>query len=241
MKQQHKIRYVVLSKTIPEYSKRDKTLYTCSVGYSPQLGFIRVYPLPLKSMNKWDIYEIMVEKNNRDSRVESWKLCSTSRFEQWDGIDQDITFMGKADQNFIINNMLSMSTKSIKDLNENKKSIGIIPIREYNLYWKENSRFVDSRQYGLFEDVELADFTNFTKETKSKESRIFFKDLKGEHDLQYNEWQVYEYQRKFKASNEAFRFLKNKNLILIGNMHSYRNTWLALGLFENKGIQYNLF
>lgn len=231
-----KIRYVVLAKSIPEYSKRDGMCYTCSLGYSPELGLIRVYPLPLKAMNKCDIYEIHVEKNKYDTREESWKLSSYSRKENWMGLSDDVKFLGIYDPKNVGSLIAKYSSPSIKELNIDKKSIGLIQLKEYRLYWTTNNRYIDSNQYGLFEDVEIADFTKYTKETKDKEARIYFRDSKNEHDLQYNEWQVYEYQRKFNASMEAFRFMKNKNLLMIGNMHNHRNNWIGLGIFEYSSI-----
>jgi hypothetical protein len=228
----HKIKYVVLAKSIPEYSKRDEICYTCSLGYSPEMGLIRVYPLPVVSMNKWDIYEIIVEKNKYDTRNESWKLSSYARKESWMGLSKDVVYLGKANPEKMISIIANYKTSSLKELNANKKSIGLIDIKEYRLYWEKNKRHIDSRQYGLFEDVEIADFTKYTKESKDKEARIYFRDTKGEHDLQYNEWQVYEFQRRFKATDEAFRFMKNKNLLFVGNMHNYRTAWIALGMFE---------
>jgi hypothetical protein len=231
-----KIRYVVLSKSIPEYNKRDGLCYTCSLGFSPELGLIRVYPLPIVSMNKWDIYEIHVERNKYDTRSESWKLSSYARKEGWAGLNSDVKYLGVFHPDKIGSIIAKYSTPSIKELNTEKKSIGLIQLKEYRLYWTTNSRYIDSKQYGLFEDVEIADFTKYTKESKDKESRIYFKDNKDEHDLQYNEWQIYEYQRKFNASIEAFRFMKNKNLLMIGNMHNHRNIWIGLGLFEYNSI-----
>jgi hypothetical protein len=234
-----KIRYVVLAKSIPEYNKRDAICYTCSLGYSPEMGLIRVYPLPIISMNKWDIYEILVERNKYDTRNESWKLSSYARKEGWAGLNNDVKYLGIFHPDKIGSIIAKYSSQSIKELNSNKKSIGLIQLKEYKFYWQKNNRYVDSKQYGLFEDVELADFTKYTKETKDKEARIYFRDKIGEHDLQFNEWQLYEYQRKFTASQEAFRFMKNKNLLMIGNMHNHRNIWIGLGMFEYNSV--NLF
>lgn len=233
----YRIKYIVLAKSIPEYSKRDGTCYTCSLGYSPEMGIIRVYPLPIISMNKWDIYSIEVEKNKFDTRIESWKLSSYSRKENWLGLSDDITFLGKANPTKMIDIISIQKTDSIKTLNDKKKSIGLIDIKKYRLYWDSNKRYINTSQYGMFEDVEIADFTKYTKETKQKESRIYFMDSKGEHDLQYNEWQIYEFQRKFnKSTDDAFRFMQNKNLLLVGNMHNYRNNWIGLGMFEYKNL-----
>ena len=236
----HRINYVVLAKSIPEYSKRDNSLYTCSLGYSPEMGLIRVYPLPVKSMNKWEKYEITVEKNKYDTRSESWKLSSYARKENWIGLDNDVAFKGKINPLHFTETLFNFTTKSIKALNERKRSIGLVNLLDYKLYWDINDRFINTNQIGMFDDVELADFTKYTKETKRKEARIYFRDAAGEHDIQYNEWQVYEFQRKFNATPDAFRFMKNKNILLVGNMHNYRNIWIGLGMFTTAIPQLNL-
>jgi hypothetical protein len=230
--EKYKIRYVVLAKSIPEYSKRDGTLYTCSIGYSPELGLIRVYPLPVVSMNKWDLCEFEVERNKYDSRVESWKLSSYSRKENWTNLSDDVKIISKVKPEYVINQISQYIYPSVKFLNSQKKSVGLIYTKDYNIYWDSNSRYINDKQLGLFEDVEVADFTKYTKETKNKEARITFKDNEGEHDIQFNEWQVYEYQRKFNASDDAFRFMVGKNLLLVGNMHNYRNIWIVLSVFN---------
>jgi len=86
---------------------------------------------------------------------------------------------------------------------------------------------------GLFEDVEIADFAKYMKATKEKECRLCFADADGKHDLMLNDWQFYEYQRKFGATREAFRHFNNgKSLVMLGNMFQYRSTWIALGCYR---------
>jgi len=124
-----KIKYVVLAKSIPEYSKRDGICYTCSLGYSPELGLIRIYPLPISSMNKWDVYEISVERNKYDTRSESWKLSTYARKENWVGLEKDVTPLYKADPKDMVNIISRYRINSIKELNEQKKSIGLIQLK----------------------------------------------------------------------------------------------------------------
>lgn len=232
-----KITYTVIAKSIPEYSKRDGCLFTCTLGYCHESkSLIRVYPIPLIGMKKWETYFIDVERNKRDTREESWKLSSYARYENWIGLDKDVFNVGKVDRNKGIR--LLLSTKqvypSMSILNKQKKSIGIIPINNYNLYWDVNNRFINTNQVGMFEDVDIADFTKYTKETKTVEARISFVGNDGQHDLQFNDWGTTEWYRKFGTQypiNDAFRNLKNKNYALIGNMHNYRNTWITLDLY----------
>lgn len=234
------IDYIPIVKTIPELSKNDGGVYTCTIGYSLQLGFIRVYPMPLTGMNRWGIYTIQVEKNKRDSRIESWKLSSYTRKDNFIGFENEITFKGMANKDAIIKLAIAQSSNSIDELNKNRKSIGFVVSDKLNAYWQTNDRYINTNQLGMFEDVEIADFSKYMKETKQKESRISFMDGDGKHDLQLNDWQFYEYQRKFGAKPEAFRHVNGKtNLIIIGNMFQYRTTWLCLGAYSVE--QYNVF
>lgn len=227
------INYCILAKSIPEYSKRDGTIYTCSIGYSPQKGLIRIYPLPIVSMNKWEIWQVPIEKNKMDSRTESWKLASYSRKEDFIGLDKDAKVVGYDSNRNTLKYITSHVYPSISYMNEKRVSVGLIKLDEYNLYWDKNERHIDTRQIGLFEDVEIASFTTYTKETKQKKAMVKFRDADGFHNIQYNNWGVYEYQRKFKADDKAFRFLYGGDkYILLGNMNGHRNVWIGLEILE---------
>ena len=228
------IKYTLLAKSVPEYDKRDGKLYTCSIGFCPSMGLIRVYPLPIVGMKKWHTYQIQVEKNKRDSRQASWKLSSYSRHENWVGFSKDCILIGVANKNAIIKYLHSQVSPSIGQLNETRQSIGVIKTNVLNPYWEVNKRFINTSQIGMFDDVEIADFTKFTKEQRQKEARVRFVDGDGNHDLQLNEWQYYEYQRRHGASSKAFRYLDHNatNLLLLGNMLRYQSSWMALGVFK---------
>jgi hypothetical protein len=232
-----KITYTVIAKSIPEYSKRDGCLFTCTLGYCHESkSIIRVYPIPLIGMKKWETYIIDVEKNKRDTREESWKLSSYAKYDNWIGLDKDVINIGKIDRQKAIKTLLSTKQiyPSISVLNKEKKSIGIVPIINYKLYWDTNNRYINTMQVGMFEDVELADFTKYTKDTKTVEARISFMCNDGQHDLQFNDWSVTEWYRKFAGQysiTDAFRFLQNKSYALMGNMHNYRNNWITLDLY----------
>ena len=233
-----KIQYTLLCKSVPEFDKRDGKLYTCSLGYCPQYGLIRVYPLPLTGMKKWHTYEIEVEKNKRDSRRESWKLSSYSKNENWIGFSDDCKPLGMANKTKVIQYLSSCVSPSISRLNEERKSIGVVLAQTVNPFWDANDRFINTNQVGMFNDVELADFTKFTKETRQKEARIIFKDEDGTHNLQLNEWQFFEYQRKYGATKEAFRFINTSKpqLLLVGNMLQYQRNWMVLSSFQSPNI-----
>lgn len=229
------IDYTVIAKTVPEVSKRDGTLSSCSIGYSPELGFIRVYPIPVKGFKRWHTYRIKVERNKYDSRPESWKLSSPTRHDNFFGIEDEVLIVGKVkNTDEYIRKMARLVMPSLDCWNELRKSIAFLKVSQLNPSWEANERYIQSGQIGLFQDVQIDDCVNYTKDGKEKQSRLTFKDGDGVHDLQLNDWQYYEYQRRFGAKNEAFRHIKctGENLLLLGNMHNYRSTWIVIAIFS---------
>lgn len=231
------IDYILFARSIPEYSKRYSGLFSCSLGYSPTLKeLVRVYPIPITTMRMWEMYRMEVEKNKLDSRQESFKLKSYTKYEGWYGFDKDVIYMAKYSKADVFNllTMMNLCSSTIDELNKNKKSIGIIKIDAIKCYWDVNERYVNSNQLGLFEDVGFAEWTSYTKESKQLEARVQFISNNKTHDLQINEWGVYEFYRKFSGQynvNDAFKNWQKAQYLLIGNLHSHRNTWSVLNYF----------
>lgn len=244
-----KIQYVCLAKSIPEEDRRDGKYYTCSLGYSPQKGLIRVYPLPINAgFGKWDKIELYVEKNKRDYRKESWKVSSNSRHEDFIGFENDIIHRGRvtnSQKSRIENYLQQLISPSISDLNKNRKSIGIIRADSLNAKWVENTRYINTSQSVLFADVEETDYMQiYTKNTKEKISRITFKDEDGTWNLQYNEWGIYRGGEKLGFNKDRFKGLHDgkPKLLLLGNMLQYPTNWMVLTYFSApKAVNHNLF
>lgn len=243
-----KIQYICLAKSIPEFDKRDGKLYTCSLGFSPQKGVIRLYPLPINGLSKWDIVTLYVERNKRDSRNESWKISSGSRHENFIGFENDIQYNGKANhvqRKNIIAFLNQNASPSLSELNKNRKSIGIIKADSVHASWAENSRYKNENQITLFEDVESKNYYDrYTKDSKEKISRIAFKDGDGLHDLQLNEWHYFEGGRKLGFTKDIFKNLhtNTSKILLLGNMLQYQTSWMVLSVFGSpKVINHNLF
>lgn len=231
------IDYILFARSIPEHSKRYGDLFSCSLGYSPTLkDLVRIYPIPLKNMKAWNMYRMEVEKNKLDSRYESFKLKSHSKYEGWVGFEKDVLFMAEYKKHSVFNMLCSIGLcdSTIDQLNINKKSIGIIKIDSLKCYWDVNERYINKNQLGLFEDVGLEDWTSYTKESKQLEARACFLSNGKTHDLQINEWGVYEFYRKYSGQynmNDAFRNWQKAKHLLIGNLHSHRNVWSVLNYF----------
>jgi len=239
------IKYTVICKTIPEYSKRDGVLYTCSIGYSKELGGLcRLYPLPITGIDKWQTYELEVERNKYDSRQESWKLSTMARKDGWANLTEDVVHIGSVSPEHISRFLQGQIVPGIGYLNDMRASIGILHIREKNLYVAANKRMKNVAQLPLFEDVgievDLAKWADYTKETKPTVLRIHFRDGDGLHDLQLNEWHLYRGIEKFGTIDLSL--YQKRNLLLVGNMHQHRSTWIGLGVYkEHRILQKELF
>ena len=220
-------KFYLITRTIPEWNGKHKRLYTCSIGFSPTLGLIRVYPIPLlNDFNSGYIYDIEIEKRKTDSRARSYELVGGYGNQPMYRKLKRFTYPMIADQ------LKLNEARSINELNRKKDSIGLLRINDFNVYWDASDRWINNLQIGLFEDVELADFTKYTKESRQKESRVKFKDADGYHDLQFNEWGIYEFGRKFGYTKDAFRHTVGASHILVGNMLQFQNKWMVMKFFK---------
>src|SRR6266581_5112319 len=65
---------IVLGSAVPDVIS-DERITVCTVGYSKGLGLVRVYPVPhVSDMKRWNIVDVPLERNPKDSREESWKI-----------------------------------------------------------------------------------------------------------------------------------------------------------------------
>lgn len=224
------IEFIPIAKSIPEWSKRDEMLYSCAIGVSPQKGLMRLYPVPVNGVSLWRKYGVPVERNKLDSRKESYKMPCVARKEGWIGIEHEMDDKGYANKSSVLRYLRSCVSNSISELNAQRRSVGVILVDAVNAGWKPNNGFINTLQVGLFEEVELSNFVKYTKASRQYESRISFKDADGQHNLQLNDWSIYEGHRKLPYA-DPFRFYNDKGgLLLVGNMNAHRNNWIALKL-----------
>lgn len=235
------IDYTLLIQTVPEISKRDNSVYTCTVGYSSELGFIRLYPMPFnRGLQRWNTYKVEVEKNKQDSRAESWKLSAISKEDNFTNFNSNVVqikTLKQAEKAFIFNEMFKRKSPSLGDLNDHRRSIGFIYANKVRASWEANENYVNRNQLLLFEDVEIEMHSIFTKQENLFVSKIRFQDEDGMHYLQLNNWQYYMAQKNFRQKghsiHDAFRYVNDGSQILVvGNLFQHRNIWMVLESFR---------
>jgi hypothetical protein len=230
---------ICFGRTVPEDSKKYGRK-VCSIFYSPELReFIRVYPLmtnnPVRMRYRCNLDLI---RNTSDSRKESWKLRDP---------ETSITNVRESPKSLQADKEVFQILKkhegdSIKSLNQQKKSIGVI---RADLVGKihVNNGVISQHQQELFDDVYQslgykADFVPYLK----------FSDTGGSHEIQVREWGVWEYLRKNQQDAlsvfNAMRLHQNPHhFLIVGNMLNFRNNWLVVGWFKTQpiAIQETLF
>jgi hypothetical protein len=220
--------FVMLGRTVPESSKRHG-LVVCSAGYSRELNqFIRIYPVAKNNqINRWSTCEIEVDRNNQDSRIESWKVK--------DGCAPRIT--GRTNKDFEFDFLDKIASPSIQALNEERKSLGIIRPRSCYGHFAGMKK----NQERLFPLFDFQDNSN----SGAKIPRLNFFDAHGEHDLQLRDWGSREFLRKHQEEKHYqlwdALFLNNpdyKHLFFVGNHNNHRNIWLVISvIFKKKDTQ----
>lgn len=221
--------YCCLGRTVPEESKRYGRK-VCSAGYSEELGsLMRVYPLPvITGIHQRSVCTLELQRNKQDSRRESWRLA---REEEGQGIvriatqrpiEQVIAWLG------------GESAQSIRQLNGERRSLGVIRPGAFECYFRERGgKSVDPDQKLLFDDLD----EQFGAGAVSLAPYLRFRDEDGWHDLQVREWGCYEWLRKEpgKASQlwDNLRLRADRDVfLLVGNMCNRRNVWLVISVFS---------
>src|SRR5438132_8893567 len=79
---------LVLGNAVPDIIS-DQRITVCTAGFSKKHGLIRIYPVPpLSNMKRWNIVEVPLERNSRDTRAESWKIQGSKN--DWDKLGAKI-------------------------------------------------------------------------------------------------------------------------------------------------------
>jgi len=239
---------IILGRSVPEPLK-DGRKTVCLGGYSDKHGYIRIYPtktnFPIK---RWDIVAVDVERNNKDSRVESWKIAGSNK--NWDNLGDNIDVVGRiTDDNFRLDLIDGICVDGIKKLNKEKRSLGVLcPNSSPKLYLRENKNFDAMTQLMLpvFEDGIK------TKRDYQLDIRLKFQCSGSSHDLMLVEWGCYEYMRKSDKSLSTIQKRLSDNLrlnnddylhfVFVGNLVRFRNSFMAISLFRiKKPKQKNMF
>ena len=210
--------YTLVARTMPDEHQELGTAI-CSVGLCPTNGLIRVYPLLTEaSMSQWRTYEIDVEKDKSDTRIETWKPdLSFAPHEIANRKKDRYLFIGMLTKHWL--------SGSIDELNETKRSLAVV---------------IPEKITGLeFRDREPSDRSaRYCKKMISKQPRISYELNGKKHNQQLMEFGCYEWliKQTSKQENlwENLRFYDRnfRHVFLIGNYRNHRNSWGIISVMQ---------
>jgi hypothetical protein len=246
---------LIATKTYPSISRKYKeTVCTAGILLDEQqkpIQWIRIYPIRYRALDfdkrypRWSIINAEVEKNTKDYRQESFRIN-----------DESIKIIRKinADNSWQERKsfLLPLQFKSIKEIKNQEKSLGIIkPTKITRYYHKSTSREWSDGQKATQDQLDL-----FEPQIKlDKIPYQFYYDFLTEdgtnHKYSISDWEIIELYRKCRdkakkstledKEKEALEKVRqkleddflNKNdlYFIVGNLKNHKNTFMIIGLF----------
>jgi hypothetical protein len=238
--------FVMLGTTVPEPNLTDQRIFVCSAGFSPQLrSLLRLYPLAkYGAPPRWSVCTVKLERNPKDSRLESWKLFGDRSPENHMRINAASFQIGEALPKAARAELLARyAVESIEEANDRRLSLAIVHPDVIELEFEHNPGSPDSPQLALFDDGR----------EEPKGARRFpylpylrFDDPGGNrrhHRLSLRDWGSYERMRKsnnltLMTGAERVRHLSSALhldptcSLLVGNQNNRRTSWLVISVLR---------
>ena len=192
---------VVIGQGAPNQLK-DGRQSICVCAYSlDDKNLVRIYPVPLGWLRKWDIFDVEVEKSNTDHRENTWKIKNSK--EDWKKLDKWLkTSKDKYPEDKREELIKSIGFSALSDLIEQKKSFGIIKprIKDFELEQKRD-KTIKQLTLGEAEDLDEPFTIINQSDYKYKPYLIYECDsncaCKNKvHRQSISEWGCYEFMRK---------------------------------------------
>lgn len=175
---------------------RDGRKTVCTVGYHPDHGLMRIYPVPPDApMKRWNVVKIPLERNTSDSREESWKMQGSKEKQLADKIklQRQLT---RAEQIKLLNELKEKySYDCVEDIYAANKSLGFIKPQECDARFVKRSEQEVTVQKNLFSEEPFLTIHNYDVQPRMKYRCPKCKS-KNPHDQQILEWGIYEGIRK---------------------------------------------
>ncbi len=229
--------FIVLGRTVPEDSKKYGQS-VCMAGYSEELRqLMRIYPLSICSATKArSIISAELERNNKDSRYESWALKDRRN----DTIlEESIKRVSDPINKKRIRPILdSLLSSNIDELNTKRHSLGILKPSRFEIFMKTRDKIKDPNQLNLFDNYRDAVRGIKTANNYFYAPYVKIDAEKGQSCLQLREWGVYELIRKYEKEGKTITSEIIKNALhindakdvymVVGNMAHARSIWLII-------------
>jgi hypothetical protein len=251
---------LIATKTYPSISiKYKETVCTAGIlldSNEKPLQWIRIYPIRFRELEidrrfpRWGIISAEIERNHKDHREESFRIMDTSI----EVIRKAIT-ANKCEE--IKSFILPFQFRSIQEIKDNKKSLGLIKPQSIKKYfYKEVEREWSDKQQAVLNQLDLLDLLEPSNPLSSLEKIPYkfgykFIDEDGiSHTYSISDWEIIQLYRncrnrskfhdlesKEKEALEKVRqkledsFIREKDLyFIVGNLKQHPQNFMIIGL-----------
>lgn len=227
---------IVLGRAVPDRIKNGR-ITICTAGYSSTHGFIRIYPTRLDSpLTRWNIVSVPVERDNRDHRLESWKIEGSKS--EWLRLSRKIKIVDNFSPRKRLNLIANLTDDCVQLIREEGRSLGIIKPTIEKTYFAERRGYDKGIQQTLYGEEATKTIKNYHYQPRIRFKCSKCKTVMGWHDQQVLEWGVYEWIRKHPNNiNEVWENLllyskKYEIYLLEGNLFLHPNRYMIISVIR---------
>lgn len=222
---------VVLGRAAPE-PLSDGRYTVCLGGYSPEIGFVRLYPTHrgMTQCKRWNIISVPVQDAGPDdTRTESYKIAGSG--ESRKAAIKDVKKVGRLKKPERIRLVNRLAGDCTARLNERRESLGIVKPAEIGDYYLEDTPG-NTVQVTLDGDER--------KGKRDYPHKLYIKyrcddcGLKSKwHDQHCIEWGVYQYWEKNDTPGKVVDALRLTNpdwehYFFVGNLNHQRTSFIII-------------
>ncbi|MGR3278070.1 hypothetical protein ACSYAD_23520 [Acaryochloris marina NIES-2412] len=255
-KKMERKKILIATKTYPSISTKYKET-VCTAGIllndddDKPLSWVRIYPIRFRDLDfdkrypRWSIISANIEKNDKDYREESYRIDDSSI-----KIIRKIDTKRKWEERKSF--MHPMMFRSIQEIKEKKKSVGIIKPRTVDKYFsKITSREWSDKQKAVQAQMDFFEPTVELDKIPYQFGYQFTEEDGTSHRYTISDWEIMQLYRKCRDRSqestvegreaEALEKVRqkledvflNKNDLsfIVGNLKNHSNTFMIIGLF----------
>lgn len=228
---------VILGRAAPE-EMSDGRQTVCTGAWSPERGFIRLYPIDPQAnlFSRWDIVNAEVERNSSDARHESWKIKGRKKHQ-----DEKVDVVDKYPRRQRATLLHHLEDDCVNDINNAKRSLGIIrpettPELQFQEWEEDETPGVQAKLFEEMEEVRPENRDDFDYNIKIKYACPDCKTQQGYHEQSLLEWGAYM-GLKHNPDNprqleDNYRFTDDeyRHWMFVGNMNQYKNSFITISV-----------
>lgn len=252
---------LIATKTYPAISTKYKET-VCTAGIllddnEKPLEWIRIYPIRYRYLEidkrypRWAIISAKIEKNPKDFRAESFRIEEDYlNFIRKIGVDKKWEERKEY--------MLPFQFKSIDEIKQNKKSLGLIKPKTIEKYfYRKTARNWSEKKLGILNQLDLFEPTVDLEKIPYQFVYRFFDKDGVKHNYSISDWEIMQLYRNCRDNSnlkgleaeldslEKVRqkleddFMQKKDLyFIVGNLQSHPQNFMIIGLFYPPMIEY---